>query len=176
MKYIQVYQNSIHIINDRYKSSVTHIGTNRHPNIDVEYVYLQYCDNMLHESFWVDKNNSRQSFDDSQIEILDELVAAWEQEIGQEGNPSTEQIKEQIKLVARQKILEKYPLEKQSSTILGIYGDTYLTEMKNYISSIIDISNEAELNDTSLEDIQWSAVLSETEEDLEPIIPNKEEV
>lgn len=155
MKYIQVYQNAIYITNDRYNESVTHIGTNRHPNIGVDYEYLQYCDNMLHESFWVDKNNSRQDFNDSQINILDEIVSSWEQELGQEGNPTKEQIKEQIKLIARQKILEKYPIEKQNSTILGIYGDTYLTEMRNYINRIINISNEAELNDTPLEDIQW---------------------
>lgn len=155
MKYIQVYQNAIYITNDRYNESVTHIGTNRHPNIGVDYEYLQYCDNMLHESFWVDKNNLRQDFNDSQINILDKIVSSWEQELGQEGNPTKEQIKEQIKLIARQKILEKYPIEKQNSTILGIYGDTYLTEMRNYINRIINISNEAELNDTPLEDIQW---------------------
>ena len=155
MKYIRVYQNTIYIQNDRYSNGVAHFGTNRHPNIGVEYEYLQYCDNMLHESFFVDTNNLRQSFDDNQIKILEDLVAAWEQEIGQEGNPSKEQIIEQIKLTARQKILEKYPLEKQSSAILGIYGDTYLTEMVNYIRNVINISNEAELNDTPLEDIQW---------------------
>lgn len=158
MNYIQVYQNTIYIQNDRYSNGVAHLGTNRHPNIGGEYVYLQYCDNMLHESFWVDKNNLRQSFDDSQIEILDELVAGWEQEIGQEGNPTKEQIIEQIKLTARQKILEKYPLEKQSSAQLGIYGEVYLTEMKEYISNIIKISNEAEANDTALEDIDWGVL------------------
>lgn len=155
MKYIQVYQNSIYIKNDRYSNGVAHLGSNRHPNIGVEYEYLQYCDNMLHESFWVDKNNLRQSFDNNQIKILEELVAAWEQEIGQEGNPSKEQITEQIKLTARQKILEKYPLEKQSSAQLGIYGEVYLTEMKEYILNIIKISNEAEANGTALEDIDW---------------------
>ncbi len=55
---------------------------------------------MLHESFWVDKNNLRQDFNDSQINILDEIVSSWEQEIGQEGNPTKEQIKEQIKLIS----------------------------------------------------------------------------
>lgn len=155
MKYIQVYQNTIYIINDRYNEGVTHVGTNRHPNIGVDYNYLQYCDNMLHESFWVDTNNLRQSFDDNQINILEDLVAAWEQEIGQEGNPSKEQIIEQIKLTARQKIYEKYPIEKQSSALLGIYTDAYLEEMRNYIRTIKNISDEAELNNTPLEDIQW---------------------
>lgn len=155
MNYIQVYQNSIYIKNDRYSKGVVHLGSNRHPDIGVEYEFLQYCDNMLHESFWVDKNNLRQSFDDNQIEILEKLVEAWEQEIGQEGNPTKEQIIEQIKLAARQKILEKYPLEKQSSAQLGLYGEVYLQEMKEYISNIIRISNEAEANGTELKDIQW---------------------
>ena len=155
MKYIRVYQNTIYIQNDRYSNGVAHFGTNRHPNIGVEYEYLQYCDNMLHDSFWIDTNNLRQSFDDNQIKILEDLVAAWEQEIGQEGNQSKEQIIEQIKLTARQKILEKYSLEKQSSAQLGLYGEVYLQEMKEYISNIIRISNEAEINEIELEDIQW---------------------
>ena len=46
-------------------------------------------------------------------------------------------------------------LEKQSSVQLGIYGEAYLQEMKDYIANIIRISNEAELNGTKVEDIQW---------------------
>lgn len=60
-----------------------------------------------------------------------------------------------IKLTAQSLILQKYPLEKQSSAQLGLYGDTYLQEMKDYIANIIRISNEAELNGTNVEDIQW---------------------
>lgn len=94
MKNIRVYQNTIYIQNDRYSNGVAHFGTNRHPNIGVEYEYLQYCDNMLHDSFWVDTNNLRQSFNDSQINILDEIVSSWEQELGQEGNPTLKQARE----------------------------------------------------------------------------------
>lgn len=34
---------------------------------------------------------------------------------------------------------------------LGLYGDDYLQEMKEYIANIIRISNEAEANGTALE-------------------------
>ena len=60
-----------------------------------------------------------------------------------------------IKLTAQSLILSKYSLEKQSSAQLGLYGDAYLQEMKDYIANIIRISNEAEINGTELEDIQW---------------------
>ena len=49
-------------------------------------------------------------------------------------------------------ITKKYPLEKQSSANLGIYGDEYKDEMISFISNCITISNEAIENDTSFED------------------------
>lgn len=60
-----------------------------------------------------------------------------------------------IKAKAQSLILEKYPLEKQSSANLGLYGQEYLDNMKIYILSIITISNEAEVKGTKLEDINW---------------------
>lgn len=60
-----------------------------------------------------------------------------------------------IKLTAQSLILNNYSLEKQSSSQLGLYGDAYLQEMKDYIANIIRISNEAELNGTQVEDILW---------------------
>lgn len=49
----------------------------------------------------------------------------------------------------------KFRLGKQSSANLGIYGDAYLQEMKDYIANIIRINNEAELNGIAVEDIKW---------------------
>ena len=70
-----------------------------------------------------------------------------------------EEIEEQrissIKSKAQSLILSKYSLEKQSSANLGLYCEEYLVEMKAYISNIIRISNEAEINGTKMEDIQW---------------------
>lgn len=60
-----------------------------------------------------------------------------------------------IKSKTQSLIISKYSLEKQSSAQLGLYGEVYLQEMKDYISNIIRISNEAELNGTKVEDIQW---------------------
>lgn len=49
-------------------------------------------------------------------------------------------------------ITTKYPLEKQSSANLGIYGDECKNEMISFISNCITLSNEAIENNTSLED------------------------
>ena len=56
-------------------------------------------------------------------------------------------------------ITKKYPLEKQSSANLGIYGDEYKNEMISFISNCITLSNEAIENGTSFED--YKAMLNE---------------
>ena len=56
-------------------------------------------------------------------------------------------------------ITTKYPLEKQSSANLGIYGDEYKNEMISFISNCITLSNEAIDNGTSFED--YKAMLNE---------------
>ena len=56
-------------------------------------------------------------------------------------------------------ITTKYPLEKQSSANLGIYGEEYKTEMISFISNCITLSNEAIANNTSFED--YKAMLNE---------------
>ena len=56
-------------------------------------------------------------------------------------------------------ITTKYPLEKQSSANLGIYGDEYKNEMISFISNCITLSNDAIENNTSFED--YKAMLNE---------------
>ena len=56
-------------------------------------------------------------------------------------------------------ITKKYPLEKQSSANLGIYGEEYKTEMISFISNCITLSNEAIEKNTSFED--YKAMLDE---------------
>ena len=56
-------------------------------------------------------------------------------------------------------ITKKYPLEKQSSTNLVIYGEDYKNEMISFISNCITLSNEAIENNTSFED--YKAMLNE---------------
>lgn len=56
-------------------------------------------------------------------------------------------------------ITKKYPLEKQSSANLGIYGDDYKNQMISFISNCITLSNEAIDNGTSFED--YKAMLNE---------------
>lgn len=60
-----------------------------------------------------------------------------------------------IKSKASELIKSKYPIEKQSSAQLGIYGEQYLMDMKEYIARVIAISNEAEASGIQVEDILW---------------------
>ena len=53
-------------------------------------------------------------------------------------------------------ITTKYPLEKQSSANLGIYGEEYKNEMILFISNVIEKSNLAIANGISLEDFKES--------------------
>ena len=53
-------------------------------------------------------------------------------------------------------IYSKYPIEKQSSAQLGIYGDEYLATMKAFIKQVIDISNKAIDDGTPAEDVDFS--------------------
>ena len=56
-------------------------------------------------------------------------------------------------------ITKKYPLEKQSSANLGIYGEEYKNEMISFMSNCIALSNEAIENNTSFDD--YKAMLNE---------------
>lgn len=108
----------------------------------------------------------RQRLVELNVETTQELESILEEQVSKRHIPTEEEIVEEvakqeeyrvqsIKLTAQSLILSKYSLEKQSSANLGMYGEAYLQEMKDYISNIIRISNEAEINGTKVEDIQW---------------------
>ena len=108
----------------------------------------------------------RQRLAELGAEITQELEDKLKEQVSKRYIPTEEELEakrladeeyriQSIKLTAQSLILQKYPLEKQSSANLGLYGEEYLAEMKAYIANIIRISNEAELNKTNLEDIQW---------------------
>lgn len=99
-------------------------------------------------------------------EITEELNNKLKEQVAKRHIPTAEELEakrladeeyriQSIKLTAQSLILSKYSLEKQSSAQLGLYGDAYLQEMKDYIANVIRISNEAELNGTKVEDILW---------------------
>lgn len=111
----------------------------------------------------------RQRLVELNVETTQELESILEEQVSKRYIPTEEEIAEElakqeeyrvhsIKLTAQSLILSKYSLEKQSSANLGIYGEAYLQEMKDYISNIIRISNEAEANGTALEDIDWGVL------------------
>ena len=100
------------------------------------------------------------------VEVTTELEDVLAEQVSKRHIPTEEELEakrladeeyriQNIKLTAQSLILSKYSLEKQSSAQLGLYGDAYLQEMKDYIANIIRISNTAETNGTNVEDIQW---------------------
>lgn len=108
----------------------------------------------------------RQRLVEFEVEATQELEDKLKEQVTKRHIPTEEELEakrladeeqriQSIKLTAQSLILQRYPLEKQSSANLGLYGEEYLTEMKAYISNIIRISNESELSGTKLEDIQW---------------------
>ena len=136
----------------------------------LEVTILNEVDEVIHcESFGdSDEYQSllKQRLGELNVETTQELESILEEQVSKRHIPTEEEIAEElikeeeyrvqcIKLTAQSLILQKYPLEKQSSANLGLYGEEYLAEMKAYISNIIRISNEAELSGTKLEDIQW---------------------
>ena len=108
----------------------------------------------------------RQRLAEFEVEVTQELEDKLKEQVSKRHIPTEEELEakrlddekyrvKSIKLTAQSLILQKYPLEKQSSANLGVYGEEYLTEMKAYITNIIRASNEAEANSTALEDINW---------------------
>ena len=96
-----------------------------------------------------------QELEDKLKEQVSKRHIPTEEELEAKKLADEEQRVQSIKLTAQSLILQKYPLEKQSSANLCLYGEEYLAEMKAYIANIIRISNESELNGTQVEDIAW---------------------
>ena len=79
-----------------------------------------------------------------------------------EKNDNSEQLEKDRTNAINQKakaiIYSKYPLEKQSSAQLGIYGDEYLATMKAFIKQVIDISNKAIDDGISADEVDWEGL------------------
>ena len=113
------------------------------------------------------KNKENQPFyEPSQTSIeRDGLIEITKEEFNQmvyeiNNPPMTEEQRVQnINSYTQSFIIKKYPLEKQSSANLGIYGDEYKNEMISFISNCINLSNEAIENNTSFDD--YKAMLNE---------------
>ena len=113
------------------------------------------------------KNKENQPYYEPSQAIIkrDELIKITKEEFNQivyeiNNPPITEEQRVQnINSYTQSFITKKYPLEKQSSASLGIYGEEYKTEMISFISNCIGLSNEAIENNTSFED--FKAMLDE---------------
>lgn len=133
-------------------------------NIETEEGVIVHCESFGDSDEY--QELLRQRLAEFGVEATQELEDRLKEQVSKRHIPTEEEMAEElvkqeeyrvqsIKLTAQSLILSKYSLEKQSSANLVLYGDVYLQEMKDYISNIIRISNEAELNGTKVEDIQW---------------------
>ena len=122
---------------------------------------------MKDKLFWQTKDKKEvEIFSPLQIDMgLNKgLIALTDEEVEVFLNPpkTAEEIEEIRVTTINQKasdiILSKYPLEKQSSAQLGIYGDKYLADMKAFIKQVIDISNEAIDNKTPADEVDWEGL------------------
>ena len=136
----------------------------------VEVTIINENNEEIHCEFFGDSDEYqellRQRCIEFEVEATPELEDKLKEQVSKRHIPTEEELEakrladeeqriQSIKLTAQSLIIQKYPLEKQSSANLGLYGEEYLTEMKAYIANIIRISNEAEANGTTLEDINW---------------------
>lgn len=112
--------------------------------------------------YWKNKNKKEVvSFNPLQIKdgFAKGLTALTDTEVEIFLNPPISE-DERINIInnkTRAIIYSRYPLEKQSSAQLGIYGDEYLATMKAFIKQVIDISNKATDDGTKAEDVNWEA-------------------
>jgi len=113
------------------------------------------------------KNKENQPYYEPSQSIIkrDELIKItkkeFEQIVYEINNPpmTEEQRVQNINSYTQSIITKKYPLEKQSSANLGIYGEEYKAEMISFISNCITLSNEAIEDGTSFEN--YKAMIKE---------------
>lgn len=97
----------------------------------------QMTNNNYDELVWLDESQTKPTKKEVDAEIL-KLIE--------------KQRVQNINSYTQSYITTKYPLEKQSSADLGIYGEEYKNEMISFISNSISLSNGAIENNTSFED------------------------
>lgn len=112
-------------------------------------------------NYFKDNNNNVFAYDDEQTAqgFGKDLTPITESEKDAILAPSPEEIQKQrissIKAKAKELVEMAYPFYKQSNILMS-QNDTDIKAMNDYILNIRNISNEAEINDTLLEDITWN--------------------
>ena len=116
-------------------------------------------------NYFKNTNNEIFAYDDEQVKqgYGKDLTPITKEEKDLILSPTAEELEEQrvenINSYTQSFIYSKYSQPKQSSANLGIYDETYKQEMVTFIKRIVDLSNEAINNGTSIED--YKAMLNE---------------
>jgi hypothetical protein len=92
---IVVNDKKVTVVNDTYIIAVTDLSETQVPSIGVAYVYLQFSSDIWFDSYYTNANNEVEAFTDEQKANLVIIINDWQQPLGQEGNPSPEQIAKQ---------------------------------------------------------------------------------
>lgn len=106
MKLLEIRSHANHMLiqNNKYPTLVNYFGedASKLPDIREEYSFLQWSDAIWYDNYYVDMHNTKQSFSVEQLEIISNFVNTWVQPLGQEGNLTIEQ-QRQNKLVELKK-------------------------------------------------------------------------
>ena len=112
-------------------------------------------------NYFKNKNNEVFAYDDEQVKqgFGKDLISITEAEKDAIIAPSPEEIEKQrissIKAKANELIEMIYPIYKQNNILMSQITED-IKAMNAYILNIRNISNEAEINGTALEDIVWN--------------------
>lgn len=83
----------VYIENDKYPNGVNHRGAKKLPTTPgLDHPYIKWSDFKWEESFYIDTNGAVHQLTDEQCKNLKTLTSEWVQDLGQDGNPSPEQI------------------------------------------------------------------------------------
>tara|TARA_R110000868_G_scaffold244257_2_gene500398 strand:+ start:85 stop:702 length:618 start_codon:yes stop_codon:yes gene_type:complete len=113
---VRAEQDFIYVVNALYPAGVRHLGNLRFPDIGVDYVYVQWSDSPWEEDYYVDLNNNLYALTGAMVVTLSGIVAAWVQDLGQEGNLTVAQEKvQQINVL-------QLALDTYVRTLIGVEG------------------------------------------------------
>lgn len=88
---IRKLDEEIIIENGTYTNEVHYYGSDKLPDLGVDYIYAQWADMAWYDCYYVDLNNHIQALTPEMNELLLSTTTSWVQPLGQEGNPNDEQ-------------------------------------------------------------------------------------
>ena len=98
-------QNNGIIFNDKYPNGALYVGAEFKPSLSFEYESFQYSEVFEQVQDYVETDGVKSAMTEEQANEIKAIASEWVQPLGQEGNPTEEQIQEQKNAEARQYLL-----------------------------------------------------------------------